>query len=88
MLQVADGQIHAAIDQAEGMVHFYERPEWFDSDAAVAALGDCMRRAVDVATRLDAMNADLSTDAVYLSRALTQERQPRWEEEDDAMVTK
>jgi hypothetical protein len=29
---VSDRQICAAIDQTEGMVHFFERPEKFDSE--------------------------------------------------------
>ena len=84
---VAHRQICAAIDQTEGMVHFFERPEKFDSDAAVKGLEACMRRAMDVAQKLDGMNQDLCTDSVYLSRALSQERQPRWEEEEDPMIT-
>jgi len=84
---VADRQICAAIDQVEGMVHFFERPEKFDSDAAVKSLEDCMARAINVAHKLDEMNQDLCTDAIYLSRALSQERQPRWEEDEDPMIT-
>ena len=84
---VAHRQICAAIDQTEGMVHFFERPEKFDSDAAVKSLEACMGRAMDVARKLDGMNQDLCTDSVYLSRALSQERQPRWEEEEDPMIT-
>ena len=84
---VADRQICAAIDQTEGMVHFFERPEKFDSDAAVKTLEACMQRAINVAQKLDGMNQDLCTDSIYLSRALSQERQPRWEEEEDPMIT-
>ena len=46
-----------------------------------------MGRAMDVARKLDGMNQDLCTDSVYLSRALSQERQPRWEEEEGPMIT-
>lgn len=84
---VSDRQICAAIDQTEGMVHFFERPEKFDSDAAVKTLEACMQRAINVAQKLDGMNQDLCTDSIYLSRALSQERQPRWEEEEDPMIT-
>ena len=84
---VSDRQICAAIDQTEGMVHFFERPEKFDSDAAVKTLEACMQRAINVAQKLDGMNQDLCTDSTYLSRALSQERQPRWEEEEDPMIT-
>jgi COP9 signalosome complex subunit 3 len=84
---VADRQICANIDQVEGMVHFYERPEKFDSDGAVKTLEACLGRAVAVAHKLDGMSQDLGTDAVYLSRALSQERQPRWDEDEDPMIT-
>ena len=58
------------------MVHFYERPEKFDSDGAVRTLEECLGRAVAVAHKLDDMSQDLCTDAVYLSRALSQARRP------------
>jgi len=82
---VATGEIAATIDEGKGMVHFTERAERHDSDAAVAAMEGKIQGAVAIAQKLLRLNSQLATDNNYVSRML-RERQPRWE--DEAMSTK
>ena len=83
---VGAGEISAAIDESQGMVHFTERSESHSSAAAIANMESNIAAAIELARKLSEMNSQLSADPHYLQRITSQERQPRWDE--DAMVTK
>jgi len=80
---VAAGDISATIDEPQGMVHFSESADAFDSPSAVAAMEASINGAIGVATKLQAMHAQLCTDSQYLSRVMRERVQSRWE--DDGM---
>jgi len=65
------------------MVHFSESADAFDSPGAVAAMEASISGAIGVATKLQAMHAQLCTDSQYLSRVMRERVQSRWE--DDGM---
>ena len=83
---VGAGEICASIDQPQGMVHFHERQDRFDSQAAVGTMEDAIARALALAKKLQETNAQLATDQNYLSRIASQERQPRWEDDAAALA--
>ena len=68
------------------MVHFTEKLEQFDSNAAAALLEEKICGAIGLAKKLHELHAQLSSDANYLSRVASQEKQSRWD--DDAMLSK
>lgn len=78
---VAAGSISATIDEQEGMVHFSDEPDAFDSREAVGTMERSIGDVIGVAEKLSAMHAQLSLDASYLSRLMRERPQARWEED-------
>ena len=85
---VSGGEISAAIDEAQGMVHFTERTETHNSPGAIANMESNIAAAIELARKLSDMNSQLAADPHYLQRISSQERQPRWDAEEAMAVTK
>ena len=78
---IANREIHAAIHQPNGMVHFLEQPERYDTHATLVAMESALQSAMHLAGTLNELHNSLATDQHYLARTAVQERQPQWDEE-------
>uniref|UniRef100_A0A7S0L4U1 COP9 signalosome complex subunit 3 n=1 Tax=Coccolithus braarudii TaxID=221442 RepID=A0A7S0L4U1_9EUKA len=81
---VSKGEISAKIDEAQGMVHFTELPERFDTAATAVDMEAKIGAVIGLTEKLHEMNSQLVVDSNYISR-MARERQPRGWNEDEAM---
>lgn len=83
---VVSGEICAAIDARQSMVHFLERDERYDTTETLLSMEDALEKAIGLAGKLHELHSSLAIDQHYLARVASQERQPQWDEE--AMLAK
>lgn len=65
---IANGDIHARIDESASMVRFLEDPEQYDTAEVLSRLDDCIQRSVKLSHKLQAVNDEVAADPEYLKR--------------------
>ncbi|KAF8046411.1 hypothetical protein N665_3725s0003 [Sinapis alba] len=78
---IQDGQIHALINQKDGMVRFLEDPEQYKTSEMIEIMDSVIQRTIGLSKNLLAMDESLSCDPLYLGK-VGRERQ-RYEFGDD-----
>lgn len=68
------GEIHAQIDQKDGMVKFLEDPEAFDSPGMANHIDGQVRRCMELAAKLAEVHDRLASDKDYLSKVASKEQ--------------
>lgn len=71
LTQIEDGEIHATLDQADGMVSFTENPQNFDSLATVRYLDTQLKEAISLEKKLGSFEKELACDPRYIQRVST-----------------
>ncbi|CAN8256350.1 unnamed protein product [Cochlearia groenlandica] len=71
---IQDGQIHALINQKDGMVRFLEDPEQYKSSEMIEIMDSVIQRSIGLSKNLLAMGESLACDPQYL-RKVGRERQ-------------
>lgn len=66
--QIEDGEIHATLDQAAGMVSFTENPQNFDSLGTVRYLDTQLKEAISLEKKLGSFERELAGDPRYIQR--------------------
>ncbi|KAG7609162.1 Winged helix DNA-binding domain superfamily [Arabidopsis suecica] len=65
---IQDGQIHALINQKDGMVRFLEDPEQYKSSEMIEIMDSVIQRTIGLSKNLLAMDESLSCDPLYLGK--------------------
>ncbi|KAL8124225.1 COP9 signalosome complex subunit 3 [Apium graveolens] len=78
---IQDGEIHATINQKDGMVRFLEDPEQYKSCAMIERIDSSIERMMTLSKKLTATDELMSCDPAYLSR-VGKERAPRLDFDD------
>ncbi|XP_010420055.1 PREDICTED: COP9 signalosome complex subunit 3 [Camelina sativa] len=65
---IQDGQIHALINQKDGMVRFLEDPEQYKTSEMIETMDSVIQRTVRLSKNLLAMDESLSCDPLYLGK--------------------
>ncbi|CAF1697403.1 unnamed protein product [Brassica oleracea var. botrytis] len=65
---IQDGQIHALINQKDGMVRFLEDPEQYKTSEMIEIMDSVIQRTIGVSKNLIAMDESLSCDPLYLGK--------------------
>eukprot|EP00897_Mesotaenium_endlicherianum_P004396 jgi/Mesen1/3985/ME000210S03225 len=71
---IEDGDIHATINQKDGMVSFVEDPEQYNSQDMAERLNADIQRTILLANRVIAMDEHISSDRTYLNKISSRER--------------
>ncbi|XP_010550198.1 PREDICTED: COP9 signalosome complex subunit 3 [Tarenaya hassleriana] len=66
---IQDGQIHAIINQKDGMVRFLEDPEQYKTCEMIEHIDSAIQRMIGLSKKLVAMDESLSSDPLYLGKA-------------------
>ncbi len=66
--QIEDGEVHASLDQAEGMVSFVENPEHYNSLAMVHHMEKQLQISVALQKKLTTFDKQLALDPRYANR--------------------
>ncbi|XP_061363449.1 COP9 signalosome complex subunit 3 [Gastrolobium bilobum] len=83
---IEDGEIHATINQKDGMVRFLEDPEQYKTCEMIEHIDSSIQRIMGLSRKLTAMDEQISCDQLYLSKA-GRERQ-RYDFDDFDVPTK
>ncbi|KAG2300502.1 hypothetical protein Bca52824_036974 [Brassica carinata] len=67
-MQIQDGQIHALINQKDGMVRFLEDPEQYKTSEMIEVMDSVIQRTIGLSKNLIAMDESLSCDPLYLGK--------------------
>ncbi|CAN6969216.1 unnamed protein product [Brassica oleracea var. botrytis] len=65
---IQDGQIHALINQKDGMVRFLEDPEQYKTSEMIEVMDSVIQRTIMLSKNLIAMDESLSCDPLYLGK--------------------
>ncbi|KAG2245259.1 hypothetical protein Bca4012_024227 [Brassica carinata] len=65
---IQDGQIHALINQKDGMVRFLEDPEQYKTSEMIEVMDSVIQRTIRLSKNLIAMDESLSCDPLYLGK--------------------
>ncbi|CAH2072779.1 unnamed protein product [Thlaspi arvense] len=65
---IQDGQIHALINQKDGMVRFLEDPEQYKTSEMIEIMDSVIQRTIGLSKNLLAMDESLSCDPLYLGK--------------------
>uniref|UniRef100_A0A0D3AIZ2 COP9 signalosome complex subunit 3 n=1 Tax=Brassica oleracea var. oleracea TaxID=109376 RepID=A0A0D3AIZ2_BRAOL len=65
---IQDGQIHALINQKDGMVRFLEDPEQYKTSEMIEVMDSVIQRTIGLSKNLIAMDESLSCDPLYLGK--------------------
>ncbi|CAH8314052.1 unnamed protein product [Eruca vesicaria subsp. sativa] len=65
---IQDGQIHALINQKDGMVRFLEDPEQYKTSEMIEIMDSVIQRTIGLSKNLIAMDESLSCDPLYLGK--------------------
>ncbi|CAF2347476.1 unnamed protein product [Brassica napus] len=65
---IQDGQIHALINQKDGMVRFLEDPEQYKTSDMIEVMDSVIQRTIGLSKNLIAMDESLSCDPLYLGK--------------------
>ncbi|KAG2300497.1 hypothetical protein Bca52824_036969 [Brassica carinata] len=65
---IQDGQIHALINQKDGMVRFLEDPEQYKTSEMIEVMDSVIQRTIGLSKNLLAMDESLSRDPLYLGK--------------------
>ncbi|CAH8315887.1 unnamed protein product [Eruca vesicaria subsp. sativa] len=65
---IQDGQIHALINQKDGMVRFLEDPEQYKTSEMIEVMDSVIQRTIKLSKNLIAMDESLSCDPLYLGK--------------------
>ncbi|KAG7166561.1 COP9 signalosome complex subunit 3-like 2 [Homarus americanus] len=68
--QIDDGEIHASINQRDGMVVFLDNPEKYNSPTMMAHLDKEMQLCMEVERRLQAMEEEIVVNPQYVQKVL------------------
>ncbi|KAL2335210.1 hypothetical protein Fmac_016423 [Flemingia macrophylla] len=66
---IQDGEIHATINQKDGMVRFLEDPEQYKTCEMIEHIDSSIQRIMALSRKLTAMDEQISCDQLYLSKA-------------------
>ncbi|XP_057437467.1 COP9 signalosome complex subunit 3 [Lotus japonicus] len=77
---IQDGEIHATINQRDGMVRFLEDPEQYKTCEMIEHIDSSIQRIMELSRKLSTMDEQISCDQLYLSKA-GRER-PRYDSDD------
>lgn len=67
---IEDGEVHATLDQAAGMVSFTENPENYDTMETVKLLDSQLREAIALEKKLGVFDKELAGDPRYIERMM------------------
>lgn len=59
---IESGDVHAKIDERDGMVRFLEDPERYDDAMTADRMDEQIRRSIQLATKLQSVNDNVSED--------------------------
>ncbi|KAL1206032.1 COP9 signalosome complex subunit 3 [Cardamine amara subsp. amara] len=65
---IQDGQIHALINQKDGMVRFLEDPEQYKTSEMIEIMDSVIQRTIGLSKNLLVMDESLSCDPLYLGK--------------------
>ncbi|KAF8106279.1 hypothetical protein N665_0145s0089 [Sinapis alba] len=65
---IQDGQIHALINQKDGMVRFLEDPEQYKTSEMIEVMDSVIQKTIGLSKNLLAMDESLSCDPLYLGK--------------------
>ncbi|KAK7083996.1 COP9 signalosome complex subunit 3 [Halocaridina rubra] len=68
--EIDDGEIHASINQRDGMVVFLDNPEKYNSPTMMAQLDKEMQLCMEVERRLQAMEEEIVVNPQYVQKVL------------------
>jgi len=71
---IEQGQVHAQIDEQDGMVRFLEDPEQYNNKRTAERLDSQIRQSMDLATKMRSVHESVMCDRQYLSKITAKER--------------
>eukprot|EP00877_Chromochloris_zofingiensis_P003663 jgi/Chrzof1/13298/Cz07g28020.t1 len=71
---VASGEVHARINERDGMVTFIEDPEAYNSSGMAAKIEGAVSKCMQLAEKLQAVNEAVSLDRSYINKVMLKER--------------
>lgn len=80
---IGAGEIHATINQKDGMVRFLEDPEQYNSGAMLQRLDAEVRNMTVLARKVAAVDEVVSTSRQYLTKIMLKERHGRFPDPDE-----
>jgi len=82
---IENGEIFATINQKDGMVSFNDDPEEYNDNKMLNQLDSHIKRSIQLAQRVRAVDQEISASTQYLQKTTTPERHGRWEMDDYEM---
>ena len=67
---IESGDIHARIDERDGMVRFLENPEQYDDAATAARMDEHIRRSVAVSAKMQTVHDAVRDEATVVEAAV------------------
>lgn len=79
---IENGEIYATINQKDGMVSFNDDPEEYNDTKMLNNLDAQIKRSIQLALRVRAVDQEIASSTQYLQKTTTPERHGRWEMDD------
>jgi COP9 signalosome complex subunit 3 len=76
---IEEGQIHASINQKDGMVSFLESPEQYNDNNVLNHIDQQIRRTIELSTKLRLLDREIASSPGYIQKTMMQERGGRWD---------
>ncbi|GAX80392.1 hypothetical protein CEUSTIGMA_g7831.t1 [Chlamydomonas eustigma] len=74
LMMIESGQVHAQIDEHDGMVRFLEDPEQYNNERTAERLDSQIRQSINLATKMKSVHESVMCDRQYLSKISAKER--------------